>query len=253
MFSPNEFSFFEKLFEMKSGYVLDFSNNTFNNFIRDCVGIDVYDETYLKNVEKGQGSTSKANILRYFWRNESDETIFKLINELIEYYELVYYDCDEKLLDKAKLILNKYSKQIIVDEGLSSEKRIIDLIKEINNIINEGQPIFALDRLHTLLHNTLRNLCQAHMISFDEYDGLDKLMKYYVNYLKENDYIESDMSETIFKQLISLLSMFNNVRNNQTYAHDNKVLSNSESMLIFKQAVNILEFISTIDDNLKIY
>ena len=52
MFLPYEFSFFEKLFEMESGYVLDFSNGTFNYFIRDSVGIDVYDDGFLRNVEK---------------------------------------------------------------------------------------------------------------------------------------------------------------------------------------------------------
>ena len=40
-------------------------------------------------------------------------------------------------------------------------------------------------------------------------------MKYYVNFLKENNYIESKMSESILKQSVSLLSQFNNVRNNQ--------------------------------------
>ena len=90
-FLPYEFSFFEKLFEMESGYVLDFSNGTFNNFIRDSVGIDVYDDGYLRNVEKTQGSSSKANILRYFWRYESDEDIFKVVSDLVEYYEIVYF------------------------------------------------------------------------------------------------------------------------------------------------------------------
>lgn len=253
MFLPYEFSFFEKLFEMESGYVLDFSNGTFNNFIRDSVGIDVYDDGYLRNVEKTQGSSSKANILRYFWRYESDEDIFKVVSDLVEYYEIVYYDCDDELLNKAKLILNNYSNKVIVTDEISSEKRIIDLIKDINKTIAEGKPIFALDRLHTLLQNILRNLCCSNNIPFDKFDGIDKLMKYYVNFLKENNFIESDMSETIFKQLISLLSIFNSVRNNQTYAHDNDVLSYNESMLIFKQVVNILEFISAIDDNFKLY
>ncbi len=253
MFSPYEFSFFEKLFEMESGYVLDFSNGTFNNFVRDSVGIDVYDELYLKNVEKSQGSSSKANILRYFWRNESNEDIFKLVNDLVKYYEIGYYDCDKELLGKAKIILNNYSSQLIVNDKISSERRVIDLIKDINKTISEGRPIFALDRLHTLLHNILRNLCSSNGISFNKYDGIDKLMKYYVNFLKENNYIESKMSESILKQSVSLLSLFNNVRNNQTYAHDNEVLSNYESMLILKQVVNILEFISAVDDNFKLY
>lgn len=41
MFSPRELSFFEKLFNMKSGYVLNFSRDELKNFIRDSVNLDV--------------------------------------------------------------------------------------------------------------------------------------------------------------------------------------------------------------------
>jgi len=37
---------FEKLFDMGSGYVLDFSNNRFRQFVADSIGIDVYEEKY---------------------------------------------------------------------------------------------------------------------------------------------------------------------------------------------------------------
>lgn len=34
----------EQLFDMSSGYVLDFSNRTFMNFVLESVAIDIYDE-----------------------------------------------------------------------------------------------------------------------------------------------------------------------------------------------------------------
>jgi hypothetical protein len=36
----------EKLFDMKGGYVLDFSNRTFGNFFHDEVDIDIHSEKY---------------------------------------------------------------------------------------------------------------------------------------------------------------------------------------------------------------
>jgi hypothetical protein len=36
----------ERLLGMESGYVLDFSNNTFYDFVLDEVGRDIYDEAY---------------------------------------------------------------------------------------------------------------------------------------------------------------------------------------------------------------
>lgn len=60
------------------------------------------------------------------------------------------------------------------------------------------------------------------------------------------------MSKTILKQSISLLSEFNNVRNNKSYAHDNPILNHDESLLIYKSVVNTLEFISSIDEDFKL-
>ena len=37
----------EKLFAMNSGYVLDFSNNSFSKFFRDNVSINIDDQKYL--------------------------------------------------------------------------------------------------------------------------------------------------------------------------------------------------------------
>ena len=37
----------EKFLDMESGYVLDFSNKTFQEFIMDCLGIDIYDDRYV--------------------------------------------------------------------------------------------------------------------------------------------------------------------------------------------------------------
>jgi hypothetical protein len=36
----------EKLFEMESGFVLDFSNKTFQDFFIDGLGIDIYEPKY---------------------------------------------------------------------------------------------------------------------------------------------------------------------------------------------------------------
>jgi hypothetical protein len=52
----------EKFLDMGSGYVLDFSNKTFQEFILNCLGIDIYDDKYyyasgsmapLKNTQRG--------------------------------------------------------------------------------------------------------------------------------------------------------------------------------------------------------
>lgn len=255
MISKIEIGFFEKFFESYPGYVLDFSNGTFSTFVCDSIGIDIYSDEYRLKVEKKFNSSSKMNILRYILRYEDSEVSIKLLKDLIHYYELNSsdeYDFDEKSLFKAKTILNKYISNLPQINENSSDERIIDLINEINKTISDGKPIFTLDRLHTLVHNKLREICTLHNIEFDKKERMNQLLKKYLKFLEENYTFNSDMSKTILKQSISLLSEFNNVRNNKSYAHDNPILNYNESLLIYKSVVNTLEFISSIDNDFTI-
>lgn len=74
-----EKSKFEQFFGMKSGYVADFSNRTFAEFVRDTAGRDIYDQRY------EYGSGSKANRLRAFWQKEENRVVAKLMGDMLEY------------------------------------------------------------------------------------------------------------------------------------------------------------------------
>ena len=69
----------EKHFGMSGGYVLNFSDRTFGEFVFEAVGLDIHDEKYSAD------GTSKAKKLRTFWKIESDHMVGKLILALIEY------------------------------------------------------------------------------------------------------------------------------------------------------------------------
>lgn len=71
---------FEQLFGMTSGYVMDFSNRTFNEFFRESVGIDIYAKRYTVNGD------SKAKRLRAFIELESDPLVGKVLSDLLEYW-----------------------------------------------------------------------------------------------------------------------------------------------------------------------
>jgi len=74
-----EKSKFEKLLGMESGYVLDFSNRSFAEFVRDSTGRDIYDSRY--DYEGG----SKANRLRAFWQKEDNSVVGKLMSAMLDY------------------------------------------------------------------------------------------------------------------------------------------------------------------------
>lgn len=78
-FSMAERHNLEKYLGMSGGYVLNFSDRTFGEFVFETIGIDIHDEKYTTE------GTSKAKKLRALWKLEADYTIGKLILALIDY------------------------------------------------------------------------------------------------------------------------------------------------------------------------
>jgi hypothetical protein len=90
-------------------------------------------------------------------------------------------------------------------------------------------------------------LCEKHAIEHDRNKPLHSLFGEYVKYLKQHDLIESQMTERILKASISILEAFNDVRNNQSFAHDNPILNYHESILIFNNVASAIRFIQSIE------
>lgn len=113
---------FEDILGMASGYVLDFTNNTFAEFFRDTVNIDIYADKYSFNGD------SKAKRLRAFWEVEPDSVVGIVLSELLEVWKYenlksgnttndAQYKEGKKIADR---LLGKQSKE----EDL--EKRFLD-------------------------------------------------------------------------------------------------------------------------------
>lgn len=66
---------------MASGYVLDFSNNTFAEFFRETANLDIYALKYEFNGD------SKAKRLRAFWETEPDALVGKVLAGLLEVWQ----------------------------------------------------------------------------------------------------------------------------------------------------------------------
>jgi len=67
----------EEFLGMKSGYVLDFSDRTFRDFVFDSVGLDINDRSV-------GGEGSKARRLRHFLSTQPDYIVGKLLKDLAE-------------------------------------------------------------------------------------------------------------------------------------------------------------------------
>jgi len=71
----------ERIFEMSGGYVLRFSDPSFQSFVFNTVGIDINEAKYQKY------GTSKAKKLRGFWEIQDVKTVGKLTESLLLYYK----------------------------------------------------------------------------------------------------------------------------------------------------------------------
>jgi hypothetical protein len=69
----------ESLFDMGGGYVLDFSNARFADFIQTAVGFDPYDRYQ---------PASKAVLLRTLWHQEPVPVVAKVILDLLEHWRV---------------------------------------------------------------------------------------------------------------------------------------------------------------------
>lgn len=89
----------EKFLNMSSGYVLNFSDHTFGEFVFEVVGVDIHSEKY--TIE----GTSKAKKLRAFWKLEPDQIVGKLLLALVDYgatFNAYQNDEAKSLADKCR-------------------------------------------------------------------------------------------------------------------------------------------------------
>lgn len=249
----------EEFLGMGSGYVLDFSNRTFREFIHDSVGMDIDDP----NVG---GSGSKAWRLRHFWSEQPDYVVGKLLKDMIESvtvddgngdgdgFGAIRYGTRRSTAQKTecmkiadRLLQSAPVSDTRVIAVLSRREEFDRLAKGVLDSINKNDPESGLDRLHTFTITFLRSLCQKHGITIDRDEPLHSLVGKYVKKLKELDLIESQMTERILKSSISVLEYFNDVRNNKSLAHANPVLNRAESLLIFQHVTSLITFMWSID------
>jgi len=126
---PVEKKYFEDIFGMSSGHVLDYTNATFAELFRDVVGIDIYDDKYAFNGD------SKAKRLRAFWGLESDEIAGKVLEELLEIWkydqEKVGKTVDHNIYKKGlKIVYRLLGKQY--DDDVTKEEDFLKRDFEIN-------------------------------------------------------------------------------------------------------------------------
>lgn len=241
----------ERLFGMGTGYIFDFSNRTFAEFVEDAVARDIYDPRY------DYGSGSKANRLRGFWTVENNPLTGKLIAALIAYgRDMDVFKRDSSLPEECERIAAKLMESRAVAEAdaltAPADARHFEAVAtQVREAIDKDRPEAALDRLHTFVIMFVRMLCEERGIEVTRAKALHSLFGEYVKRLREDGQLESEMTARILKSSISVLEAFNDVRNNQSLAHDNPMLNYDEALLIFNHVASSVRFIRSLEHRIK--
>ncbi len=166
--TTNDKQILEKLFQMGSGYVLNFSDRTIQEFFRDDLGIDIYTKKY------EYGSGSKANRMRGFWTVADDKMVAKSIIKLLAYIDneillssLSEGDFPEKLINAARMIAEKLGGKIISQssgseatykEGVISIKLQKEVFSHVEKLLHDGHYFTAVEESYKIVRKKLREI-----------------------------------------------------------------------------------------------
>lgn len=240
----------EKLFDMEGGYVLDFSTASFDTFIADKIGVDTTIGEYRP--------LSKAKKLRLLWRNELDNKVGKLILDLCEHAEAMYY-AHGRLDDEKRGTISDLRAEgqkllgleIALELPVVKEDTLESLQEDIKVSLARNAPEFVLDRLHTFATKMLRGLCVNNGIVVTDPQGnnlpLHSLSGMLAKYYAQHPVLQSEFSVSAMKSSISLFDKYNTIRNQQSYAHDNEVLEKMESDYIVRVVAATLTLIDKVE------
>lgn len=236
---------------MTQGYVLDFSDKTFNDFVCRKFGIDATAPTYtvdgvskakrLRALLRSLVPGAQAEVLRRFWayRNEIAEQCF--VSDLEPKVEADFLSMVARLEGSEQAI------DMEVVEAFSADPTLAELIEAIHRDIQASKPNAALDRLHTYAMKKFADLIERDGGTVDHRDALHSRAGRYINALRQAGQI-SEFSEKIAKSTVHVCEQFNQVRNNRSLAHDNSILGVAEGRYVFETVLSLLRFIRALDE-----
>lgn len=242
----------DDVFDMHGGYVLDFSDQTFAEFFEDAFDISIYSGKY---AYKG---SSKAKRLRAFVEVEDAVTVARVLRGLWRYKENLPEKTDlpwaKQLGPKdiktpffellVRLEGENHTSHTDAIEQFKRDKTLEELIAAIERDIQAQKPSAALDRLHTYCMKKFSHLLEKRGITCDHNDPLHSRVGKYIKTLEEEHPLH-EISKRIIKSSISIFEQFNDVRNNQSFAHDNDLIGKAEARFVFDAVTAILRFVKT--------
>lgn len=241
----------EAALQMQDGYVLRFSDRSFQLEVYDSVRVDIYDPRY------ETGGTSKANRLRTFWRLADDPLVAKLLDDLLKLAreQAAWYADDPRtpeLFQRCFAVVERLQAGATVSNAdalhtFNPEQQYTILVKELRRVVEQGEFETGVDRLHTFCVGYFRALLTKHGKEYGPKEALHCLCGKYRNVLIAEGTIKSELTSHILKSSIETFSLLNTVRNKESLAHDNPLIDRSETRLVFEHVFTTIRFIRELE------
>lgn len=249
--SRTEMQRLDRILQMESGYVLNFSDRTFAQFFADELRVDIDDPMFATN------GGSKGKRLRRFLQVSAPETAARALRALWTYRrnmlamsghitdpvlraETIMFELIGKLESK----VGRSSTDAI--ERFSQDETLEELITSIERDIAAHKPQVALDRLHTYCMKKFAHLLISRGDQPQPNETLNGRAGRYFNPLRKTGNVRP-ISEKIMKSTVETFELFNGIRNNESLAHDNVLIEINEARFIFDAIVNLLRFTRSIE------
>ncbi|MBP2098627.1 abortive infection family protein [Enterococcus rivorum] len=207
MLDFNEKNFIASFFN-NAGYVLNFSDSTFDTFTLDSVGIPIQSKYRL----------SKGKSLNEFIKNETDDKILKLANDLVNYIEFgnaSLPEGKENLYPKLLQLLSQHTEAVTFSTKLASEVKdrfddqFIEQQMELMLSLLEISPTDVVGKAKELLESCFKHILDESGESYSQGTPISNLRKQVFSILNLD--VKTNVSAKNNDDVKKILSSFNSI------------------------------------------
>jgi hypothetical protein len=235
-----------EVLDMGSGFVLDFSDQTFSEFFETELRVDIDSDLWRANGD------SKGKRLRAFLQLADNSIAARALRALADYRTALKDlrgtpatpDLDSRFQDIIARLegAGGHASTDILDK-FSADETLEELIGGIERDIMADRPQVALDRLHTYCMKKFAHVLATRRPGTQPASTLNARAGQVVNELKRDAKAHHPVSFEIMTSTVKIFEQFNDIRNNKSLAHDNTIIGKAEARFIFDGVANSLRFL----------
>ena len=227
------------------GYVLDYSDRTFEEFFEDEFRIEIFVPAYQ---DRG---TSKRHHLISFCLKEPSSIVTRVLRALADErrrlaiaHNSPLQDGLQERFDELVAAIETRADQPRTDAlyRYEQDRTLDELVADLQRTLEDNKPEAALDHLHTYCMKKFAYLLSLRGIECAENEALHARFGKYRRCL-HNETDLQEITDLAMKSAISVVEKFNDVRNNRSFAHDTEILDHHEARYVFDIVTALLRFI----------